>query len=102
MTGAGRHNKNGIRIAKPTPKEAKQIEQQWADERDLKSPGYEKWWSKLVRKQCGNRCVECGGTANLTAHHILDRKRFPWLKHDRHNGILLCRVCHDQKHEERF
>jgi len=52
-------------------------------------------WSKAVRSRDGNRCVLCGATENLAAHH--------WLYHKAHslslaynvgNGATLCYSCH--------
>ena len=41
------------------------------------------------------KCVICGETENLDAHHIMDRRYFTNGGYVRHNGITLCqRECH--------
>jgi hypothetical protein len=51
-------------------------------------------WSKIVRKQVGGRCVFCGTTEYLNAHHIEDRKMFPALAFDTRNGLCCCARHH--------
>lgn len=41
-----------------------------------------------------NRCVICGETKNLAAHHILDRKFFGDGGYYLDNGASLCEDCH--------
>ena len=61
----------------------------------------QKLWRKVVRKEWDNRCAlrfhgggnYCAGP--LECHHIIKRTR-PHLKHAPTNGILLCKVHHDQ------
>lgn len=55
-------------------------------------------WSRFVRTRDGHRCVACGSTEQLAAHHIT-RKSFMWYAQlDPGNGITLCRACHKEPH----
>ena len=62
---------------------------------------------KQIRKQfrddCFRRdeykCVICGKSGELDAHHITDRKEMPHGGYVKENGISLCSTCH-QKAEE--
>lgn len=56
-------------------------------------------WSKAVRKRDGFKCVECGATKKLHAHHILSFARFPELRVDIDNGVTLCETCHLDAHD---
>ena len=47
-------------------------------------------WSKTVRERDGNRCVVCGATKYLNAHHILPKKYFRDLALELNCGISLC------------
>lgn len=56
-------------------------------------------WRKKVLSRDGNKCVECGGTEDLQAHHAI-----PWsydsdLRVNVSNGETLCIYCHAKKHE---
>lgn len=64
-----------------------------------RSPRYSRRWTRAIWRKAGSKCEVCGSTDDLTAHHILDRKRFPDLRHNKHNGLLLCRECHDKRHD---
>lgn len=62
-----------------------------------KKPAYSdgylmKLWRQAVRKQKGDRCLNCGAPATGT-HHIIKR-RFRVLRYDVLNGVPLCSVCH--------
>jgi 5-methylcytosine-specific restriction endonuclease McrA len=50
-------------------------------------------WSRRVRERDG-RCLLCGATKNLVAHHIKPKRTHPELRNDDGNGITLCRECH--------
>lgn len=60
-----------------------------------------KEWSKQVRERDGNKCVICGSTENLNAHHILPKegKIFKSLMFDLDNGITLCVSHHKFSYE---
>jgi hypothetical protein len=51
-------------------------------------------WSKKVRDR-DKKCLMCGSTKNLQAHHYLKSKarsiKYRW---DTRNGITLCFTCH--------
>jgi len=49
-------------------------------------------WRQAVRTRWGHRCAQCG-RPNIECHHVVKRKRGT-LRHDAHNGIALCPVCH--------
>lgn len=43
------------------------------------------------------RCVKCGTTEALSAHHIIKRS-FKRCRHDKKNGVTLCIFCHAWAH----
>lgn len=52
-------------------------------------------WSLVVRKRDGNRCLMCGKTEYMQAHHWLFRKSHSVrLALDPANGATLCYGCH--------
>src|SRR6185436_3360747 len=55
-------------------------------------------WSQAVRSRDG-RCLDCGATTNLHAHHIKSKRWFPDLALVIENGKTLCRQCHKKEHE---
>ena len=55
-------------------------------------------WSKAV-KQRDKKCMECGVTSGLHAHHVLPKSTHPELKLALENGRTLCYVCHKRWHE---
>jgi hypothetical protein len=57
-------------------------------------------WSFLVLKRDGNKCIKCGSTENLEAHHIKSKNEYPALIFNINNGITLCHKCHSQAHAE--
>lgn len=57
-------------------------------------------WSLAVRDRDGRRCVECGATGRLHAHHIVPISENPELALDLGNGQTLCPPCHAAKHPE--
>lgn len=60
-----------------------------------------KLWSKQVRERDG-KCVECGSTERLHAHHIKPWRKFPELRYSIENGVTLCALCHQDKHRHEF
>jgi len=50
-------------------------------------------WANAVKLRDGNKCVICGNTKNLNAHHLI-----PWeiekFRFDVNNGISLCPSHH--------
>lgn len=59
-------------------------------------------WSRAVRERDGHKCVECGATGRLHAHHIKSWKDHPELRHELSNGITLCPPCHQRAHGWKF
>jgi len=51
-------------------------------------------WHKNVFDRDGNKCVICGSTEKLEAHHIKEVCMFPELIYNIDNGLTLCRECH--------
>jgi hypothetical protein len=52
-------------------------------------------WSKNVREEAGNKCFlgSCK-KKNLHAHHIMDSRLIPALRHDPRNGMSCCAGHH--------
>ena len=59
-------------------------------------------WQDEVKKRDGYRCVECGRTEHLQAHHIKPAHLYPEFKYDVDNGITLCPACHQYYHGGHF
>jgi hypothetical protein len=59
----------------------------------------DKLWSIAIRNKYKNRCVICGKSTTLSAHHVIVRKAqtdgVRWLEW---NGIPLCYLCHIVKY----
>lgn len=55
-------------------------------------------WSDEVKRRDGNKCVLCGATEGLQAHHIKPVVLYPEHKNDPDNGITLCGACHKKQH----
>lgn len=51
-------------------------------------------WSMQVKERDRFKCAICGGTEELQAHHILEKKMFPKYMLDLDNGITLCSRHH--------
>lgn len=58
-------------------------------------------WSAAVRARDG-KCLRCGSTERLHAHHVKRKSEFPDLALDLSNGETLCNVCHAKEHEQDF
>ena len=69
----------------------------WEDKHDRNSERYKSWRSAVFNRD-GYRCRECGGIANLQAHHIKHWKSNKDLRYDVDNGVTLCRKCHLKAH----
>ncbi|MBN2980133.1 HNH endonuclease [Cohnella algarum] len=57
-------------------------------------------WRKRVLRRDGHRCVLCGSTENLEAHHLASWAEFPELRIVDENGMTLCNDCHADQHVE--
>lgn len=55
-------------------------------------------WAEQIKALDNFRCVYCGSTENLNAHHIKSRSEYPELAESLENGITLCRECHYALH----
>jgi hypothetical protein len=55
-------------------------------------------WRAAVLKRDGFKCVECGETDGLHAHHIARWSDFPSLRVIIDNGVTLCADCHLATH----
>jgi 5-methylcytosine-specific restriction endonuclease McrA len=81
--------------AKANPIKRLRIEQRY----DKK---HSKFYNKIQLKSWGDfikylfpRCINCGITKQLEAHHILPRAQFPELALAPDNGVTLCKKCHN-------
>lgn len=59
----------------------------------LKLTKEDKEWAKAVKNRDNNRCVICGETERLNAHHIIVRENHE-TKYDIMNGLSLCPKHH--------
>lgn len=66
----------------------------------VKVPKY--MWAKEVKRLDGNKCVFCGSTDKLEAHHIMQRATNPEDETDLENGITLCHRCHYTAHDSNY
>lgn len=51
-------------------------------------------WKEAVKKNFWYRCIQCGETKMLNAHHIQSSKMWPELRYELFNGLALCPSCH--------
>lgn len=59
-------------------------------------------WAKEIKKLDGDKCVFCGSTDKLEAHHIMQRATNPDSETDLENGITLCHRCHYTAHDSNY
>ena len=55
-------------------------------------------WAAAVKFRDGGKCVICGATVDLHAHHIVPKEFNAGLRYDVSNGVTLCREHHSQVH----
>ena len=55
-------------------------------------------WSSFIRLRDNHRCVMCGSTRELHAHHIWRKTTYPKGRLEPGNGITLCEKCHAVPH----
>jgi hypothetical protein len=53
----------------------------------------DKLWASIVKERDG-KCIYCGSTRNLNAHHIFTKARHGNLRWEVSNGVTLCAGCH--------
>ncbi|MFA5670079.1 MAG: HNH endonuclease [Balneolaceae bacterium] len=72
----------------------------WFDEISQKAE-YKKW-RKAVLARDSNKCVVCGNTEELQAHHIKHKsdEEFKHLVFEVSNGVTLCEKCHQTAHSK--
>lgn len=58
-----------------------------------------KQWADAVKARDG-KCLKCGTTEDLHAHHVLPKSTHPELSLDPDNGMTLCYRCHKAEHEK--
>ena len=54
-------------------------------------------WSKAIKQRDG-KCLRCGSTHKLHAHHIERFIKNPEKRFDFSNGMTLCKTCHHEEH----
>lgn len=62
------------------------------------SPERDPMWAYAVKARDGHKCIKCGETKNLRAHHIDPVGLVPELVNDIDNGVTLCEKCHREVH----
>lgn len=55
-------------------------------------PGLARWTRQVVKRD--GKCMTCGSTERLEAHHILAKSKWPQFATKTMNGITLCYDCH--------
>lgn len=53
----------------------------------------DKLWADLIKARDG-KCIYCGSSINLNAHHIFTKSRHGNLRWNTDNGVTLCAKCH--------
>ena len=59
-------------------------------------------WAEKVKEKDGWKCVVCGSTERLQAHHVRPTFLYPENKNDIWNGVTLCKGCHQRQHGDNF
>lgn len=57
---------------------------------------YKKWRNEVIKRD--QKCMHCGSTEKLEAHHIKPYARYPNLRYEVDNGMTLCKSCHKEHH----
>lgn len=57
-------------------------------------------WRDKVYAKDDYKCVKCGHSGNLNAHHILGHSEHPDVRWDLSNGATLCKPCHIEFHSK--
>ena len=56
-------------------------------------PEYQDWRDAVFRL-FGQKCIRCGHTGNIHAHHVMPVNEYPELAFEPTNGVPLCGNCH--------
>ena len=91
LAGPARRRKRTRPPVRTELRSASEAERMWYEER--RGPRIPKDWSARIRRRDG-KCVICGTTERLCAHHIVPVAEDPKLQADENNGITLCHKCH--------
>lgn len=83
----------------PFSETIKPIPNSRTNNRNLKNPDYN-YWRESVLKRDGFKCVVCGDTEHLEAHHMYGYKENPNLATKVTNGVTLCKWCHKKYHSK--
>lgn len=51
-------------------------------------------WSRKIYKKFDYKCIACGSSKKPNAHHLYGKARYPELRRNENNGVLLCEECH--------
>ena len=51
-------------------------------------------WRDAVFRLFGQKCIRCGYTGNIHAHHVMPVEDYPELAFEPTNGVPLCGNCH--------
>lgn len=68
---------------------------------EIRNPDLRSWREDVLERD-GHRCVDCGRTERLHAHHLQERSKRPDLALDVDNGVTVCDDCHAERHEPRL
>jgi 5-methylcytosine-specific restriction endonuclease McrA len=55
-------------------------------------------WRRAVLSRDGYKCVLCGSSEQVQAHHIIRWADSEYLRFNQTNGVALCFECHDNGH----
>ena len=76
----------------------------WQGGQDERNNPESNIWRKKIWKRDGGKCRLCDSKKELEAHHIMTFGKYPLLRWDENNGILLCHKCHSKtfQHESEY
>ena len=58
-------------------------------------------WGEVIKKR-DKKCVICGSTDRLNAHHLIHKKTNPELSLNINNGVTLCELHHYEVHGKKI
>lgn len=67
------------------------------DRRHEREPENQLWRREIVRRD-GNKCVACGSTEDIHAHHLRSYTLHPEIRYEMSNGVTVCGGCHRSYH----